>query len=252
MARLLIGSSLKMYFGHRQTLDWVRAVAAICTEHPATVSGAVEFFVIPTFPSIPAVVEIARPAGIAVGAQDLHWADSGPFTGEVSAAELAELGCTLAEVGHAERRSLFGETDEMVAGKTHAALRHGLAPVECVGEPDQGPAELAVQVCLDQLERALAPARAAGTGGRLIVAYEPVWAIGAPTPAPPEHVRAVCGALREHLRADRLFPDAAVIYGGSAGPGLLPTIVDAVDGMFLGRFAHDPQAVRAVLDEVER
>lgn len=250
MARFVIGSSLKMYFGHRRTVDWTRAVARICAEHPATTGGTVEFFVIPSFPSIPAVVEIARPVGIAVGAQDLHWADSGPFTGEVSGAELAELGCTLAEVGHAERRSLFGETDELVAGKTHAALRHGLAAVECVGEPDHGSAGDAVDFCIRQLETSLAPARAAGTGGRLIVAYEPVWAIGAPSPAPPEYVSEVCGALRRHLVDDALFPDAQVIYGGSAGPGLLPTIADDVDGMFLGRFAHDPNAVRRILDEV--
>ena len=102
MARFTIGSSLKMYFSHRQTLEWVGAVAEICAEHPATAGGTVEFFVIPTFPSIPAVVELARPAGIAVGAQDLHWADTGAFTGEVGGPELAELGATMAEVGLAD------------------------------------------------------------------------------------------------------------------------------------------------------
>jgi triosephosphate isomerase len=82
----------------------VRAVAAICADHPTTTGRTVEFFVIPTFPSVPAVVEVARPAGVAVGAQDLHWEDAGAFTGEVSGGELAELGCSLVEVGHAERR----------------------------------------------------------------------------------------------------------------------------------------------------
>ena len=89
-----------------------------------------QFFVIPTFPSIPGAVELARPAGIAVGAQDLHWHDAGPFTGEASGTELAEVGYTMVEVGHAERRALFGETDEIVARKTLAALRNGLAPVQ--------------------------------------------------------------------------------------------------------------------------
>ncbi len=250
MARFAIGSSLKMYFGHRRTLEWTTAVAAICAEHPATTDGTVEFFVIPTFPSIPGVVERARPAGIAVGAQDLHWADAGAYTGEVSGAELAELGVTLAEVGHFERRTLFGETDEVVARKAHAALRHALAPVLCVGEPERGAADAAAAECLRQLGSALAPARAAGTGGRLLVAYEPYWAIGSPEPAPPEHVSAVCRTLRRHLRGDALFPAAQVIYGGSAGPGLLPHIAADVDGMFLGRFAHDPGAVGRILDEV--
>jgi triosephosphate isomerase len=251
MARFTIGSSLKMYFSHERTLEWVRAVAEICAEHPATTGGTVEFFVIPTFPSIPAVVELARPAGISVGAQDLHWEDTGAFTGEVSGAELAELGATMAEVGHAERRALFGETDEIVAGKTLAALRNGLAPVLCIGERDRGAPAEAVTPCIRQLESALEPARSSGTGGRVIVAYEPIWAIGAAEPAGPEHVTAVCRALRDHVRGDTLFPGAQVIYGGSAGPGLLPRIATDVDGMFLGRFAHDPSAVRRILDEVK-
>ena len=250
VARFAIGSSLKMYFGHKRTLEWVRAVADICAEHPATAGGVVQFFVIPTFPSIPGVVELARPAGIAVGAQDLHWEDAGPFTGEVSGAELAELGCTLVEIGHAERRAMFGETDEVVARKTLAALRNGLAPMPCVGEPEPGAPGAAAEFCIGQLESALAPARASGMGGQLVVAYEPIWAIGAPEPAPAEYVTAVCRALRAHLAGDALFPDAKVIYGGSAGPGLLPQIAADVDGMFLGRFAHDPAAVRRILDEV--
>jgi triosephosphate isomerase len=251
VARFTIGSSLKMYFSHQRTLEWVRAVAEICAEHPATTGGTVQFFVIPTFPSIPGAVELARPAGIAVGAQDLHWEDFGAFTGEVGGAELAELGCSLVEVGHAERRAMFGETDEIVARKTLAGLRNGLAPVLCIGEPDRGAPAEAADLCIRQLESALEPARASATGGRLIVAYEPFWAIGAPEPAPPDYVTAVCRALRDHLKGDALFPDAGVIYGGSAGPGLLPQIAADVDGMFLGRFAHDPSAVRRILDEVE-
>jgi triosephosphate isomerase len=250
MHRFAIGSSLKMYFSHARTLEWVRGVAEICADHPATRGGTVQFFVIPTFPSIPAVLELARPAGIAVGAQDLHWEDVGPFTGEVSGAELAELGCTMVEVGHAERRALFGETDEIVARKTHAALRNGLAPVLCVGEPERGAPDQAAAFCIGQLTCALDPARASGTGGELLVAYEPIWAIGAAEPAAPEYVSAVCRALRDHLQGDELFPRARVIYGGSAGPGLLPRIAGDVDGMFLGRFAHDPSAVRRILDEV--
>jgi triosephosphate isomerase len=250
VSRFVIGSSLKMYFSHKRTVEWVGAVAAICAEHSTTTGGTVEFFIIPTFPSVAAVAGLAQPVGIAVGAQDLHWEDAGPFTGEVSGAELAELGCTLVEVGHAERRALFGETDEIVARKTLAALRNGLAPVLCIGEPERGTPEEAAEFCIGQLHSALEPARTSGTGGRLLVAYEPTWAIGAPEPAAPQHVSEVCRALREHLGGDPLFPHAQVIYGGSAGPGLLPEIGAEVDGMFLGRFAHDPNAVRRILDEV--
>jgi triosephosphate isomerase len=247
MAGMLIGSSLKMYFGRARTLEWTRAVAAICAEHPAVQGGLVEPFVIPTFPSIPEVVPIATHAGMLVGAQDLHWEDAGAFTGEVSAPELAEHGVALAEIGHAERRAMFGETDETVARKVAAALRHGIAPVLCIGEPDRGAPDAAAAACIRQLDASLALARDAGATGRLVVAYEPVWAIGAPEPAGDDHIRAVGAALRAHLADDPL--DAQVIYGGSAGPGLLPRIADSVDGMFLGRFAHDPAAFGRILDE---
>jgi triosephosphate isomerase len=83
-----------------------------------------------------------------------------------------------------------------------------------------------------------------------LVAYVPIWAIGAAQPAAPEYVTTICRALREHLGGDELLPDSHVIYGVSAGPGLLPQIAADVDGMFLGRFAHNPDAVRLILDEV--
>ncbi len=244
---MLIGSSLKMYFGRARTLEWTRAVAAICADHPAVRDGVVEPFVIPTFPSIPDVVPIATAARMLVGAQDLHWEDAGAFTGEVSALELAEHGVTLAEIGHAERRAMFGESDATVALKVAAALRHGIAPVLCIGEAREGSPDDAAAACIRQLEASLALAREAGAVGRLVVAYEPVWAIGAPRPAGDDHIRAVASALRAHLADDPL--DAQVIYGGSAGPGLLPRIADSVDGMFLGRFAHDPAAFGTILDE---
>lgn len=244
---MLIGSSLKMYFGRARTLEWTRAVAAICADHPAVRDGVVEPFVIPTFPSIPDVVPIATAARMLVGAQDLHWEDAGAFTGEVSALELAEHGVTLAEIGHAERRAMFGESDATVALKVAAALRHGIAPVLCIGEAREGSPDDAAAACIRQLEASLALAREAGAVGRLVVAYEPVWAIGAPRPAGDDHIRAVASALRAQLADDPL--DAQVIYGGSAGPGLLPRIADSVDGMFLGRFAHDPAAFGTILDE---
>jgi triosephosphate isomerase len=248
--RLLIGSSLKMYFGRARTLDWTRRVAELCAGHPAVRDGLVEPFVIPTFPSIPEVMPIARAAGMLVGAQNVHWEDAGAFTGEVSAAELAEHGVALAEIGHAERRAAFGESDEMVARKVAAAMRHGIAPLVCLGETEQRGGFSAAAACIEQLEAALTVARDERLGGRLVVAYEPVWAIGAAQPADDDHIRTVGRALRTHLAHDITVSEARVIYGGSAGPGLLPRIADSIDGMFLGRFAHDPAAFGRILDEV--
>lgn len=246
--RFLIGVSHKMYFSHARAVEWCESVAEIAGNHPAVTGGDVELFVIPTFLSVPAALDLLGPL-VLVGAQDLSTEDSGAFTGEVSGAEIAELGCRVVEVGHAERRRLFGETDEIVAAKTDAALRNGLDPVLCIGEAARTTLDDAIRDCIAQIDSALATSRGAGRTGRVIVAYEPHWAIGAPEPASADHIRGVCSALREHVRSLAGFADSAVIYGGSAGPGLLSVIADGVDGVFLGRFAHDPDALALILDE---
>lgn len=233
-----IGVSLKMYFSHRRTLEWAADVADIVAGVPE-----VEFFAIPTFPSLLPVLEAFDGTRALVGAQDLATEDAGAFTGEVSGAELAEIGVRVVEVGHAERRRLFGETDAVVAAKTSAALRNGLTPVLCVGETS--PDDDAAAVAVAQLRSALADAPA----GRLIVAYEPVWAIGAAAPAGPAHIRPVCAALRRELDGLPGRDGSSVIYGGSAGPGLLAELAPDADGLFLGRSAHDPAALAAVLTE---
>ena len=238
-----IGVSLKMYFGHAAAQAWFGMVADVARASRAVQSGDIELFVIPSFPSIPGALETFTGTGVLVGAQDLSWADSGAFTGEVSGAELVELGVRVAEVGHAERRRLFHETDEVVAGKTSAALRNGLTPVLCIGEEERSAPALAALEVISQLDSALEGA----PSGRVIVAYEPVWAIGAAEPADAAHISVVTVALRDHLA--HIGREGSVIYGGSAGPGLLTTLGDAVDGLFLGRFAHDPAALAAVLDE---
>ncbi|MGC5224246.1 triose-phosphate isomerase family protein [Micromonospora sp. DT81.3] len=240
--RVTVGVSLKMYFGHREARAWFARVAELAARHPAVSSGSVEFFVIPTYLQIARAVEAFQGTPTIIGAQDAATEDSGAFTGEVSAAELAEVGVGVVEIGHAERRRLFGDTDAVVRAKTHAALRNGLRPVLCVGETERSEPPLAAARTVAQLVDALEGAPA----GPLIVAYEPVWAIGAPEPAPVAHIRTVTLALRDAV-TDR--PGTSVIYGGSAGPGLLSALGDAVDGLFLGRFAHDPVALEAVLDE---
>ncbi|WP_249335866.1 triose-phosphate isomerase family protein [Sinomonas gamaensis] len=250
-AEYIIGVSLKMYFGHARTLAWCRDVAALGRSHPAIQDGRAELFVVPGFLSVPAAVGILADVA-AVGAQDLAEADTGAFTGEVSGAEIAEVGARLAEVGHAERRRLFGETDRVVRAKTTAALRNGLTPILCVGEAERGDPGSAARECIRQVEDALASARAGQLGGRVIVAYEPQWAIGAEAPAQADYIRSVSSALRDHIRSLREFPDSRVIYGGSAKPGLLTEIAPDVDGLFLGRFAHRPESLAAVLDEVPR
>lgn len=248
MPRFVIGASLKAYFGRERTMTWARAVDDLCRAHPAVLSGVVEPFAIPGFLSIGEVAALAEGGPLRIGAQDAFW-DDGAYTGEVSPRQLAEFGVTLVEVGHAERRRLFGETDLDVARKIEAILAAGLVPLVCVGEEDPGSPQSAAEATVRQLEASIGPALAAGRAGRVLVAYEPVWAIGAAEPAGDEHIRVVCRALREALRRPGIAADSAVLYGGSAGPGLISRIGDAVDGLFLGRFAHDPAAFGRILEE---
>ena len=248
---LTLGVSLKMYFGAEETLNWCRQVAEMARRHETGVNGAAEIFVLPSMPVIAQVSDIFAGTGVSVGAQNLFWEDSGAFTGEVSGGMLRELGCRYVEVGHAERRRLFGESDEVVALKVAAALRNSLSPVICVGEPERSDAKQASAFCVTELEAALQYATADRALGSIVVAYEPQWAIGAPAPAPPEHIGHVCRELRRWVASHAPgLPDSRVIYGGSAGHGLLSRLAHSVDGLFLGRFVHDPKAFEAILDEV--
>ncbi|WP_258803584.1 triose-phosphate isomerase family protein [Pseudarthrobacter sp. NS4] len=248
-AKAIIGVSLKMYFGYQRSVDYCRDVAAIALTHPAVQSGEIELFVLPTLPVLPEAARILGPSGTAAGAQDIFWEDEGAYTGEVGGKNVAELGGRYAEVGHAERRRIFGEDDAVIGLKTAAAYRNGLTPVLCVGELQQGSAEEAVTRCAAEIDAALNRARSLGPTRRTIVAYEPQWAIGAPEPATPEYISAVITGLDAHLRALPGQENSRVIYGGSAGPGLITKLDTAVAGLFLGRFAHDPQALKTILDE---
>lgn len=250
MPRRVLGVSLKMYFDHKRMVEWASQVAEIATRDEGIRSGEVELFILPSFPSLPAVLDAVAGTPIAVGGQDLFWEDRGAFTGEVSGQDLAELGCRYVEVGHAERRKLFAESDEIVASKVAAAVRNGLVPIVCIGESERVPAAAAAAVCIAQLESALSLLETSpASATEVLVAYEPVWAIGADAAATADHIGEVCSRVREWIVAHPFIQSRGVIYGGSAGPGLLSELGDSVDGLFLGRFAHDPAALEQILAE---
>lgn len=245
----LIGISLKMYMSHAQTVDWAHRVTELTHAHPAVTSGAAGLALLPQFPSIPACLDVPGP--LQIGAQNLSAEDAGAWTGEVSGAVLAELGCRYVEVGHAERRRHFHETDDIVRAKIAAALRHRLVPVLCVGEETAGTPESAAAEVTAQIRSAL-PTTAGDLPPQsgVVIAYEPIWAIGAQQPAAPDYIIAVCEAVRARTRTHFPNLDFRLIYGGSAGPGLLTRLDPSVDGLFLGRFAHDPDSVPRILDEL--
>jgi triosephosphate isomerase len=252
---LYIGVSTKMYLGYRDSLEWLAQVQYEVDTRPALAAGRVVPFVIPAFPMLPAAGTILAGSPVRLGAQNCGWAD-GPWTGEVSPSLLSELGVSLVEIGHAERRRYFGEDSTVIARKVRAADAAGITPLLCVGE----------ETCGDMTEAGAAAAAGFvhqqindAVGGnwtlasRLIIAYEPVWAIGAAEPAGADYVSAVVRSLRALLIAHEAEAGATlqslpVIYGGSAKPGLLPTL-DGVSGLFLGRFAHDAANFGKVLDE---
>jgi triosephosphate isomerase len=242
-AAVTIGVSLKMYFGHREALRWFQRVAEVARANDAVAAGDVLLFVVPTYLQIPAAVAAFAGTAVQVGVQDVAIEDSGAYTGEVSALEVAEVGVTLAEVGHAERRLLYGENDHITALKVSASLRNGLTPVLCIGESERLNARAAAAAATAQLRASLVGA----SEGPVIVAYEPVWALGVSEPAPADHIQAVSHALGVEIRAIR--PGSIVIYGGSAGPGLLTRLGHSVDGLFLGRFAHDVENLAIVINE---
>ncbi|MCS3842785.1 triose-phosphate isomerase family protein [Microbacterium sp. AK031] len=245
---VLLGVSLKLYLDIDDSVAWAREIAGIAEAHPSVASGAVRVFVLPSLPAIAGVIDAIGDAPVAVGGQDLFWDDRGPYTGAVSGADLRRLGCRYVEVGHAERRQVFGEDAATIRRKFTAAVRNALTPVLCVGEMVEQAADAAAELCVDQLENALA-AMGDESIDDLVVAYEPEWAIGRADPADAGHVASVTRRLREHLDGRTDIVSSSVIYGGSAKPGVISALDDAVDGLFLGRFAHDPDSFALILDE---
>lgn len=245
-----LGVSLKMYLDLEQTLLWSKRVSQIATIHPLIRQGKVELVVLPTALYIPSVAKLLEEVKVKVGAQDLYSADRGPFTGEISGQQLTDAGVTYVEIGHAERRTLLGDDEHDIARKMQAAERNGLTPILCVGEENHESVEQAVQICMDQVISAMKMTADPTNPPETVIAYEPMWAIGAEQAAPDDYISQVINKLRAELASE--FPEwnPRIIYGGSAGPGLFERLAGNVDGLFLGRYAHDPDNLTKILDEV--
>ena len=204
----------------------------------------VEIAIAPAFTALHAVAEAARNSNVGVAAQDLYWEAEGAFTGEVSAGMIRETGAEYVIIGHSERRALFGETDEGVNRKTRAALAVGLTPIVCIGETlEQREADRTFAVLDRQIRdglKGLTPDELAA----MVVAYEPVWAIGTGRTATP----AQAGEAHTHIRQrliDGFGEDPAgqchIIYGGSVKPGNIRALMEAghVDGALVGGASLD-------------
>lgn len=234
-----IGTSWKMNKLRAEARDYAREYLELVRDVDL---AQIQPFVLPPVTSLGAVLEVLRErTNVMLGVQNAHWAESGPYTGEISMAMAADAGAEIVEIGHAERRQLFGETDQSVNRKVRSALRSGLTPLLCVGEPSDAFAEgRSREFVLGQLRAALDGVRDLSS---VLVAYEPIWAIGTSGRAPdPAEVAPVMECLQEAVGSGQSVPGrraGAVLYGGSVHTGNAPGLLalSSVDGLFVGRAA---------------
>ena len=229
---MLIAGNWKMFKGPAEARAFADAF-----EPP----DGVDVVLCPPFPSLAAAVD----AGLSAYAQNVHWAPEGAFTGEASAPMLNELGVQGAIVGHSERRRLFCETDETVARRTIAALEHGLGVIACVGESEEereaGQTELVLRLQVESIRDAVGPHE------RLVIAYEPVWAIGTGKTATPDQ------AQEAHAFIKALV-EVPVLYGGSVKPENADELLSQadVDGALVGGASLEVESFTAICQSAAR
>jgi triosephosphate isomerase (TIM) len=234
----VIAGNWKMYKDH---LEAIQLVQKLAYHLEAEDYEEQEVVVCPPFVSLRSVQTVIQSDGlpIGLGAQNCHPEDEGAFTGEVSVPMLSRLDVTYVIAGHSERRALFGESDAVVNAKVRAIQRHGLRPILCVGESlEEREAGRAVEVVVEQLRGSL-EGSAVGDPEALVVAYEPVWAIGTGRTATPEDAQEMCAAVRSELASlyDQATADGVrVQYGGSVKPGNVKTLMSQpdIDGALVG------------------
>lgn len=241
-----VGTSWKM----NKTLAEARAFAEGL---PPEGDPRIQRFVIPPFTAVREVKSLLADTSVKVGAQNMHWADDGAWTGEVSAPMLKDCGLDIVELGHSERREFFNETDETVGLKVEAAVRHGLIPLICIGETlAQREAGRATETLAAQVTGALSKLSAAQHASTILLAYEPVWAIGAKgIPATSDYADARQAEIIATAQSilNRRIP---CLYGGSVNPGNAAELIACphIDGLFIGRSAWNVAGYLDILARV--
>ncbi|PRD40298.1 UNVERIFIED_CONTAM: eryH [Trichonephila clavipes] len=241
-----IGTSWKM----NKVLAEGRAFAEGLRAADAARDPRIQRFVIPPFTLVREVKAALADTSVKVGAQNMHWADDGAWTGEVSPLMLKDCGLDIVELGHSERREHFGETDKTVGLKTEAAVRHGLIPLICIGETlaerESGHAQ---EVLETQVRGALGKLSGAQKQAQILLAYEPVWAIGVNgIPATSDYAdarQAEIIAVAEDVLGRRI----PCLYGGSVNPGNCEELISCphIDGLFIGRSACNVEGYLDIL-----
>lgn len=218
----------------------------------AEVAG-VESVICAPFTALPALVEAAKGTSISIGAQNVHFEDNGAFTGEISGLMLKDLGVKYVIIGHSERRAYFGESDEIVNKKTVAAFKHGLTPIVCVGEKlEEREAGATKEVCKVQTEGAF-QGLSAEQAAEVVVAYEPIWAIGTGKSSTSEDAQDVIGYIRSVIAG--LYDEAVaakvrIQYGGSVKPNNVSEYLGQadIDGALVGGASLEPASYIALIE----
>jgi L-erythrulose 1-phosphate isomerase len=235
-----IGTSWKM----NKTLAQARVFAEGLIAAESCSDTRIQRFVIPPFTAVREVKAMLDATSVRVGAQNMHWADEGAWTGEVSPVMLRDCGLDMVELGHSERRAHFGETDETVGLKVEAAVRHGLIPLICIGETlAEKQAGRADEVLAAQVRGALGRLTGAQRQAPILLAYEPVWAIGVNgIPATADYADARQAEIKA-VAGDLLGRRVSCLYGGSVNPDNCAELISCphIDGLFIGRSAWDVQ-----------
>ena len=215
-----------------------------------------EILICPPFTALPALSGALAETEVKVGAQNLSWEKKGAFTGEISGPMLKDIGCEYVIVGHSERRHIFGETDEVVGKKVRAALDAGLRAILCVGETlEEREAGETLAVCRRMTETGLASVKPEELDS-VVVAYEPVWAIGTGREAKPDDAEEVIDSVRGTMA--EIFKDAAlgvrVLYGGSVKSVNIRGFMakETIDGALIGGASLDPEEFLRIVAEVQR
>jgi triosephosphate isomerase (TIM) len=243
----LMAANWKMYKNPDQTRDFFRDFLPLVSGHTRD-----EIAVCPPYIDLYVAIEAARGSGVAIGAQDLHWEKEGAYTGEISPGMLLDIGCTHVLIGHSERRQYFGETDDKVNFKLKASLEAGLVPIVCVGEVlEEREANLTEDVLRRQCLRAF-HAISGKKAAKLVVAYEPVWAIGTGKTATPQIAAEAHLLIRgEAAKAfgEEFAQSLRILYGGSVKPDNVKALMadEQIDGALVGGASLDPKSWAAIV-----
>ena len=245
--RRVIAGNWKMYKTQAETRAFFAGFVPL-----VSASTHCDIVIAPPFTAISSAVDAAKRTNIAIAAQNVYWEKEGAFTGEVSTNMLVEAGCRYVIIGHSERRQFFGETDESVAKKTKAALAAGLTPIVCVGETLAHRESSQTQhICKTQFT-GVATALTPDEFSRILIAYEPVWAIGTGRTATPEMAAEVHAYLRQ-LAAQQISASHAaalrMLYGGSVKPDNIQGLMaqEELDGALVGGASLDAKSFAAIV-----